>query len=271
MCSVCVLVVFKLCDQRGISSRKVIVVSYLVSALAGFIVFASELNSSYSRWLIPAALEGIAFYVVFRLISKSAQSSGISVTSVASKMSVLIPIFIGIFILDELVNSLIMIGILVGLVAVYLTVGSDIETKGWIWPFLVFIGSGCIDSSFKLIQVWGLAEAEFPMFVTTIFTFAFLFSFVHLLLTKDRKINFSHVSSGLVLGLSNLGTVYFLLLALAIPSLDSVFVYSLTNFGVVVVATLVAVLVFRESINTKAQAGLSLAAMSILILHFAYR
>ena len=270
ICSVFILVVFKICDQRGISARKTIVVSYLVSAAAGLIAFTSLINETYSRWLLPAAFEGLAFYLVFRLISKSAEMSGISVTSVASKMSVLIPIFVGIFILDELVNGLIVLGIIVGFAAVYLTVGSGIETKGWIWPLLVFIGSGLIDSSFKLFQVWGLTESEFPFFVITIFSFAFLFSFIHLLATKNRKISLGHVSAGLALGLSNLGTVYFLLLALAIPSMDSVFVYSMTNFGVVVLATIVAVVVFREGIDFKARIGLSLAAVSILILHMAY-
>lgn len=244
--------------------------SYFVSAVASVIAFSSLANGFYSNWFLPAALEGLAFYGVFRLISKSAETSGLSVTSVASKMSVLIPIFVGIFILNEPSNGLIVLGIIVGLAAVYLSVGSGVNTGSWVWPLLVFVGSGLIDSSFKLFQVWGLTEAEFPLFITTVFSFAFLFSFFHLLASKNRNISLNHILAGSALGLSNLGTVYFILLALATPSLESVFVYSMTNFGVVVLATIVAVVAFRERINFKARVGLASAAVSILVLHLAY-
>ncbi len=270
LCSVCVLLVFKICDRKSISSRKTIVVSYFVSAVASVIAFSSLANGFYSNWFLPAALEGLAFYGVFRLISKSAETSGLSVTSVASKMSVLIPIFVGIFILNEPSNGLIVLGIIVGLAAVYLSAGSGVNTGSWVWPLLVFVGSGLIDSSFKLFQVWGLTEAEFPLFITTVFSFAFLFSFFHLLASKNRNISLNHILAGSALGLSNLGAVYFILLALATPSLESVFVYSMTNFGVVVLATIVAVVAFQERFDFKARVGLASAAVSILVLHLAY-
>jgi len=87
---------------------------------------------------------------------------------------------------------------------------------------------------------------------------------------KNRNISLNHIWAGVALGISNLGTVYFLLLALAIPSMESVFVYSMTNFGVVLLATIVAVVIFHENIDFKARAGLSLAAVSIFVLHLAY-
>ena len=270
LCSTCILVVFRLGDKVGANTRHTIIVGYLVAALAGMLIFSVSPADIFSPWFIPAAIEGIAFYAVFRLIALSAQTSGISVTGVASKMGVIIPIVVGITLLGETINSLIILGIICGLAAVYLTVDSPSRSGDWRWPLLVFIGAGTIDASLKLFQVWGLTTPEFPAFLTIVFFFAFLTSLAHQLLYKKRAVNRASMVSGLILGLTNLGSVYFLLLALSFPEFDSVFVYSLNNFGVVILAVLVATLAFREQISVKGRVGLVLAVASIALLYWAY-
>ncbi len=270
LCSTCILVVFKLGERIGAKTRHIIVVGYPVSALAAAIIFSVSPADMISPWFIPAVIEGIAFYTVFRFMAISAETSGISITSIASKMSVVIPIAIGILLLGETVNSLIVLGIICGLVAIWLTVGRRVNVAGWHWPLLVFIGGGLIDSSFKLLQVNGLSEAQFPAFLTTVFTLATLVSLLHHFTYQERAINRRSIMAGLVLGAANLASTYFLMMALAIPSLDSIFVYSLNNFGTVVLAVFIALLVFREYIDNKGWAGLLLAVFSISLLYFGY-
>lgn len=271
LCSTSILIVFKLVDRLGAVGRHTIICSYAVSAIASTVIFSVTIDQVLSRWFIPAAFEGVAFYAVFRLIALSASSSGISVTSVASKMSVVVPILVGIIVLKEDVNSVVFAGIICGLVAVWFSVGSVHEVGEWGWPVLVFVGTGLIDTSFKLFQVQGLTEPEFPGFITTIFSFAFLFGFAHHMTNEARWINYRSVLAGVALGLANLGTVYFILMALSVPSLDSILVYSVTNFGTVLLTTVVAISLFREYIGLKGWFGLALAVVSIFLLYLGNR
>ncbi len=267
LCSTCILVVFKTGDRIGANTRHIIVVGYPVSALAGALIFSVTPQAIMSPWFMLAALEGVVFYTVFRLMAISAQHSGISITGIASKMSVVIPIAVGIVWLGETVNLLIIAGILCGLLAILLTVGKRENIAGWYWPLLVFIGAGLVDASLKLFQVYGMTEADFPAFLVTVFSFAFLTGLLHHLTYRERTINGRSVLAGIVLGLMNLGSTYFVMVALAIPALSSVFVYSVTNFGVVVLAMLLALAVFREPIDGKGWIGLVLAVASIALLY----
>lgn len=274
LCSTAVLIIFKLLKRFKAPSRQTIMVSYAMSTLVGIIAFSPSINSfttAYFRpWFLVAAIEGIAFYVVFRWMAITTEVNGISVSSIASKMSVVIPLTIGIVILNELVNPLIAAGILCGLVAVFLssTSGSTLKNVNLKWPLLVFVGNGLIDATFKLFQVWGLTETAFPNFLITIFSFAFLTGLVHHFTYAERKVSGSSLIAGSFLGIVNLGSVHFLLLALATPALASLFIYSTTNFGIVLAASLVAVLLFREKLNLRGWLGLLLAVVSISLLYF---
>ena len=77
--------------------------------------------------------------------------------------------------------------------------------------------------------------------------------------------------TGFGLGLANLGTVFFILVALSLPSFQSVFVYAVNNFGVVITSFLVAVLIFKEPVNGKGWTGLALALASICLVYLGYR
>lgn len=270
LCSTCILVVFKTGDRFGANTRHIIVVGYPVSALAGALIFSVAPQDIISPWFIIAALEGVLFYSVFRLMAISAQNSGISITSIASKMSLVIPLAVGIVWLGETVNSIIVAGIICGLLAILLSVGKRENVSGWYWPLLVFIGTGVVDVSLKLFQVYGMTEADFPAFLVTVFSFAFLTGILHHLTYQERRINSRSVLAGIVLGLVNLGSAYFLMLALAIPSLSSIFVYSMNNFGILVLAMLIALAVFREPVDGKGWVGLGLAVASIGLLYWGH-
>lgn len=265
-----ILIIFRLLERFGAETSQAILVNYAVSAIASLIIFSVELKTLVSYWSIPAAIEGIAFYGVFHLMAKSANTSGIAFTSIASKMSVVIPITIGLVFLGETKNLLVYTGIVLGLLAVLLSAGQAQIPSSWRWPLLVFIGSGLIDASFKLYQVWGLTQDQYPSFIAVIFLFAFMTSLAHQLFKKPLKFSTGSLTLGAALGFLNLGTVYFLMRALAVPSFDSTMVYASNSFGVVLCSTLAGLFLFRESINLKGYAGILLAVLSIASLQLAY-
>ncbi|MGY0406629.1 EamA family transporter, partial [Pseudoalteromonas sp. SYSU M81241] len=69
-------------------------------------------------WLIGPILLGVLFIVIFNLMAKTAQVSGVSAASVATKMSLAIPVIVGVLLYGEHLSILQIIGIILALVAV---------------------------------------------------------------------------------------------------------------------------------------------------------
>ena len=277
--STIILVLFRSMQNTAAVVRHAIVVNYLTAALAGTVLFDVGWSITSHRWFLPAAIEGVGFYVVFRMIALTTQRAGITVAGIATKMSVVIPTFIGIVALGESVSTAKIAGLVCGIVSVLLAVGfkfkvssnadADGRFTGWLLPLMVFAGTGLIDASFKLFQIRGLTDEQFPGFVITIFGFAFLAAGIHHLMQPGKKVNVSSAGFGVVLGLANLGTVYFILKSLALPGWESSIVYPLNNFGIVLASTLAAVVLFGERLTTTTKLSLCFALSSIFLLYAA--
>ena len=114
-----------------------------------------------SAWFI-----GFLFIAVFLLTSHVIHTSGITVASVVSKMSVVIPVVAGIFLYSEKLNSVKTSGILLALIAVFLINiqrnPQQLKKASASVIFLLvvyFLGSGLVDTSIKYAQA-NLITAE---------------------------------------------------------------------------------------------------------------
>jgi len=269
LASTLILVLFRWMQHSEAVTRHAIVVGYLTSAIAGAMLFDVDWSLTSQGWFIPAAIEGVGFYLVFRMMALTTELAGITVASIATKMGVVIPTFIGIIALGESIDVFKIGGLIFGILAVLLAAGARVKVAKWFLPLAVFICTGLIDASFKLFQIWGLNDAQFPGFVITIFGFAFITAGAHHVLLPNRLINRVSVFSGVVLGLANLGTVYFLLKALAQPGWESSIVYPLNNFGTVLASTITAIVLFSERPATTTKLSLCAATISIALLYAA--
>ncbi len=96
-----IFVIFKTISRFNIPAFPVIVINYLVATLLGLMInpgnadFASIINS---RWLPISMIIGIMFILMFFLVAHSTKKAGLSVTTVASKMSVIFPILFSLII-----------------------------------------------------------------------------------------------------------------------------------------------------------------------------
>ncbi|MDA7744521.1 EamA family transporter [bacterium] len=252
----------------GANARQAIMLNYAVAALTGFIFFRGESDYLSEAWFWPAGIMGIMFYVVFRLIAKTTQTNGVSAASIATKMSVIIPIAVGLLMLGETWNVLKLTGIAVGIIAVILSTGSNPEIKDWKWPLLAFIGSGVIDASLNLFQVWTVSEAQFPSFISTIFSFAFVTGIIHHFTFSERKISIKTYLGGAALGIVNFGSLLFILLSLSLPNFESSVIFPINNVGIVMLSSIMAFLLFKEKITLKALLGILLSIVAIALLYF---
>lgn len=277
LASSAIFVIFKLFQKYDINIFQAIVVNYFVACMVGFFVFIKETDVTIipaKLWFPGTLILGALFIVVFNLAAITTQRSGLSVVSVATKMSVAIPVFFGIVLYQESTGFLKITGIILALVAVYLSSiksqqGIKIKKKNLIFPLLVFFGSGIIDTMIKFLEVSYVAIDEVALFSTTIFAIAGLIGssvLVGQAVAGKLRIQGKNILGGIVLGLPNYFSIYFLVLALRSEGFESSTVFTINNVAIVLFSTLLGIILFRERLIRKNWIGIILAIISILLV-----
>lgn len=266
--SIGIFIVFRLFNRKGTNTRHAIMINYIVAALTGLAVFRPDSLWFTTSWFLPSCILGAFFYVIFRVMAKVTQENGMSVSSIATKMSVVIPVAVGLTVLQESVNALKIIGIAFGLASVVISAGGNSKKGTWLWPLVLFIGSGLIDTSLNLFQTWSVSESEFPVFITNIFVFAFISALVHHAFSKEHSISKASIKGGFLLGIVNFTALFYILKSLSLPNWESSVVFPINNFGIIAGSTLFAIVAFGEKVTVKGWLSIGLALCSILILFF---
>ncbi|EZH72046.1 membrane protein [Aquimarina atlantica] len=279
LASTLIFIIFKLFSKYNVDTLQAIVVNYIVASVSGIIAYSEPIDlSSVSGkgWFFGAMILGIIFISVFNLMAITTQRNGLSVAAVATKMSLVIPIIFGVIAYQESTGIIKILGIIIALIAVYLTsikttVGIPITKKNLIFPVLVFIGSGVIDTSIKFLETHYVAKNDIPVFSATVFGFAAIvgiITLVYKVITGTFKIAFKNIIAGVILGVPNYFSIYFLIQALRHDSMDSSTVFTINNVAILLVSTFAGILFFQEKLTFKNWIGIILAIISIILVAF---
>jgi drug/metabolite transporter (DMT)-like permease len=234
----------------------------------------TPLNVVHESFFPIAVFLGIVFISSLFVISETTAKQGISVAQVANRMSVVVPISIAILFYGDGVSVSKIIGIVLAIMAVYLV--SHKETQGkvadkfwWLFPLIIFVCSGIIDSSINYAQRNLLNDLNFDAFLSTIFATAFIFGFIVLLyqlIIKKEKFQWQAIPAGMILGTINFGTMYFIISALNTNVLEPSVLFPINNLSILTISTVVSVIVFKEKLSSKNWIGIGLSLLAILIL-----
>lgn len=276
LASTFILLIFKLFDRFKINTLQAIVVNYFSACILGLLSYDAPIiitEIAKSKWFFGAFALGFLFIFVFNMIALTAQRNGLSVTSVATKMSVIIPIVFGIYMYNESTGLQKLIGISLALIAVYL---ASVKSKSIInskkellLPAVVFVGAGIIDTSIKYIETSYVSEHGIPIFSATIFGFAGFIGISILCFKafkKEFRFEFKNIIGGTLLGIVNYYSIYHLLKALNHESFESSTLFTLNNVAIVLLSTLIGVFVFKEQISKKNWMGIFLAIVAIYLV-----
>lgn len=272
-------VIFKYFGIYKIDVLKAIVVNYIVAFMIGFvsaekrIPFAEIPNQT---WFLGAMLLGALFVSIFFVMAMTAQKNGVSVASVAGKMSVVIPVLFGLFLYNESVTFLKVIGIIIAVIAVYLASVKEekrnVKKAGLLFPILLFFGSGAIDTLLKYIEVNFVPKEEVAIFSGSLFAIAAFFGLIILgvkSIKKQESFGVKNVIAGVVLGVPNYYSIIFLIKALQVDGFESSTLFTINNVGIVIVSTLVGLLLFKEHFSLKNKIGVFLAILGIILVTIA--
>lgn len=276
--STSLFVIFKYFNIYKVNTLQAIVVNYIVAFVLGMFsanAFTQLSTIKTQPWVYGAIVLGFLFVTIFFVMAKTAQNNGVSVASIAGKMSVVVPIIFGILLYNESVTSLKVLGILVALIAVYLSSVKEEKSSvkaGFLLPILLFLGSGVIDTTLKYIETNYVSENGVDFFSGSLFGFAACFGILILVFKQlfgKEKFEIKSVLAGIILGVPNYYSIVFLIKALQNKNFESSTLFTINNVGVVVFSTIVGLLLFKENFSFKNKIGVVLAILGIILVTIA--
>lgn len=273
-CSVIVSINLKLLKRYYTSAFQAIVFNYPTAVLLCFIFFkpSLEMNLDAEKWLLYII---IAFLMlsIFYFISKSIATSGIVLTAVAQRLSLIIPVLSAFLMFNESLTPLKIIGLIVGFLAIYASRPQGKLNTGNIavwYPLIVFIGTGILDVFFNLIaQFSGISFTTSLFWIFVIATFMGVITLLYLILSGKKEFQFRAMLAGIVLGVFNFGSLYFYIKALALETTRPSVIFSSLDIGVIAIGSMAGLLLFKERLSKLNKIGLVLALIAICILSFA--
>lgn len=284
LCSVAVSVLLKVLRQKNIDIRQTIVAGYPVAFLLTWLLLkpdVSSIGTLGNAWGIIIAL-GLLLPAVFVILGRAIEAVGMVATDAAQRLSLIIPIIAAFMLFGEVLTGTRILGLGLGFLALAALIyrpqqavsTQDISKKATtpnrtlrtpLWLFGVWAGYGVIDILFKQVAKQG---AAFPLTLFVSFGMAGLLLFIYLLITRVRWQG-NALIAGLLLGALNMGNIYAYVRAHQVLSESPSIVFTGMNVGVIAVATIIGVGVFKEQLNRINMLGIVLAVSCVAVLFLA--
>lgn len=252
-----------------------IIVNYATATILGLILHpeSSPIGEIFkSAWFPIAALIGLLFVIMFFLIGWSSEKAGIVLTTIATRMSMILPISFSLFLFDELITFPKILKIIITLIAVALALyhkpDKKIKRIYSFLPVILFIGSGSVDTLVKTAQQLYIPKNEIELFSSSLFGISFIASLILLFIKKSSEKIFAGntVIVGIALGAFNFGSLYFLINALNNSGISSSLLFGINNLSIVCLSLLFGAILFKEKLSAINWTGIAFSIICIFIL-----
>lgn len=270
-----VFVTMRIFKRFEIDNHQALMWNYIFATFTGFIIcgrYDTVPQLVHEPWFGLSLLTGFWFIFTYLLMTASTQSSGITITSLSSKLSVVLPTLAGVLIFHEHLNLKVSIGIVLALVALVLVVGGNgkqtdkMKMAKLLLPLLIFFGTGIGDILMKLNEQRNTAD-NMGFMIAFIYAIAMLFSIILVaydLIRGKSKWQMKSLFGGIALGVINFFSTYCVFHAMRY--FDNVVLFPIYNIGVVCLTALVGWLLFKEKLTWKNYLGLAIAIIAVVLI-----
>ena len=283
-----VFVAMRLFERFGLDNHQALMWNYVFATSTGFVVcdsFETVPQLVSEPWFGLSILTGFWFIFTYLLMTSSTQRSGVTVTSLSSKLSVVLPILAGVVWLGEKLNFVSSLGIALALVALVLVVGGrnkksdggyvsgNVSTRknGWIvglLPVFIFFGTGTGDILMKVTEQQN-TEGDLGFMIAFIYFVALVFGVIIVVWDLARgksKWQWKSAIGGVGLGIINYFSTYCVYNSMRY--FDNVVLFPIYNIGVVSLTALIGWLCFKEKLTWKNYLGLGIAIIAVILIAF---
>lgn len=273
---------FKAVERFRIPVFQAIVFNYLTCVVTGMLVngsFPYTAASVKEPWFGWAMVMGTLFISLFNIIGVTAQKLGVSVASVANKLSLVIPFVFSIYLYNESVTWIKIMGVAVALLSVVLTCWPSRSASGsgadniavYFLPAILFFGSGGLDTLIKWVEQTYLNEANNNAYLIAAFGAAAAIGVVLLLAgiaTKRIAFDRRSIVAGIAIGVPNYFSIWCLVKVLKQYQGNSSAIIPINNMGIVLFSAVMALWLFKEKLSRTNWIGILLALGAIAMIAF---
>lgn len=282
LCSTFINLVFRFLKGKDVHLNIVLAFNYVACVCTSLVIERSDsiLFQPFwnEKWFTLTALLGVVFIIIFTYMALTAQKMGVSVSATASRMGVVFPVLFGYFYWKEDLDWVALIGIVLGLVSVYLISAkskgfSKVKLSNILFPIIIFVGSGFIDTALNYLKESLLGSSPEIHPTTIIFLFAGitgLVAFGRSLVKESPRRMLKNAGAGILLGVPNFFSIFYLLKAINSGELQSVIIFPINNISIMLFSTIAAVIIFREHLNKRNQLGLVMATLAIALISLSH-
>ncbi|MFY0674936.1 MAG: EamA family transporter [Bacteroidia bacterium] len=268
--SASIYLLFKYVGAKQHHLATVVLFNYIVCVAIGCfgLLFKESSVVIDSKLVQSTSVMGLLFISMFYLMGLLTNKSGVAVSSIISRVSLVIPALFFYFVWGEKLSALAITGIFVAIASIVLVNkrrGQALKFNSAL-PFIVFVGYGVVDVGLKLsqhhVQESGAVQHELTL---GIFLFAGIYGWL-IKFIKKIPLQKESIAIGLVLGLVNYFSIYFFFLALEQIDLAVTVIFPINGISIMLLATVLSSLLFRETISANKIVALVLAVISIVLL-----
>ena len=273
------VMLFKYFEKIKVNNLQAISANYFTAGILSIIFLPNTFDfdkidhSTSTLFFALAIVVGLLFVFTFNLYAHGAQKLGVTPSTIANKMSMIIPIIIGIVLLNEEVTINKVLGISFAFGAIFLSSLGDREyslnKKHLIIIVLLFIGQGLADGILNWAQKFILNSSNMNLFFAVTFLAAgfagLIFVFVKLS-SQNIKIEPKSIFWGIALGIPNYLTLLYFVKSLKSELFSSSEIFPIINIGVIIFCTILSIILFRERVSIYNWLGVVLGVFSIFII-----
>lgn len=219
-------------------------------------------NAAYA--LICGTLTGTLYFLSFILYQKSIAKNGIGVSGTFSRLGILVPVFLSIVLWADIPNMFQFIGILLAVFAIVVMNYSRTHKSSFNKMLIFLLLTGGFGDFFnKLFQKYSSVSFR-NLFLFFVFLAAFILSFYFTIKSK-YKLNKKDLILGIILGIPNLFSTYFFILALS--KIQGSIAFPLNSSLTILAINFVGVLVFKEKLSQNQVIATIVTTIGVILMN----
>ena len=263
-------IVMRVSSERISANFSMIAVNYLVcsvlgAAFGGFALVTPEI-SGFSLSAGLGIANGVLYLSGLVLIQTNTRKNGVVLTSVFSKLGLLVPIAVSVLLFHEIPTWMQFAGFCLAVFAILLInlKKNQADGRGFgMGLILLLLLAGGADAMSKVYEVFGPAELA-DQFLFYTFSTALILC-MGLVIYKKERPGLQDLFFGTLIGVPNFFSSKFLIAALS--RLPAVVVYPSFSVATMLIVTLTGVAVFRERLSKVQWAALAMIITALILLN----
>jgi len=278
-CNVVLAVIFKYFDRWNIDNLFAIVINYVTCVVFASLIIgqlAVPVDLFERAWWPFSFMLAVLFIVGFNIMALSFQKSGVALTAIVQKMSLVVPASFAIALYGEPLGWGKGVGIGLTLLAIFLVnwpsknddQGIRLMSPIIILPLLTFILSGIIEVILYYVEAEELVLEDGMLFTASSFGQAAVLGAVasiYRIIKIARKPGWKELAGGISLGLPNYLSIYLLVFLLS-QGWEGSILFPVNSIGILILTSLVGFIFYGEKADRMKVLGILFGISAIFLL-----